>query len=38
MDDLLSQLTKKYFFIWRNAHCYDYMRKIIANTRPVDPE
>lgn len=27
MDDLLSHLTKKYFFVWRNAHCYDFMRK-----------
>jgi hypothetical protein len=27
MGDLLNHLTKKYFFVWRNAHCYDFMRR-----------
>jgi hypothetical protein len=27
MGDLLSHFTKKYFFVWRNGHCYDYMRR-----------
>ncbi len=31
MDDLLGNLTKKYFFLWRNSHCYDYMRRLMSN-------
>lgn len=27
MGDLLNNFTKKYFFVWRNAHCYDYLRR-----------
>lgn len=27
MGDLLYQLTRKYIFVWRNGHCYDYMRR-----------
>jgi hypothetical protein len=27
MDELLENLTREYFFVWRNAHCYDFMRK-----------
>lgn len=27
MADLITNLTKERFFVWRNAHCYDFMRK-----------
>ena len=33
MDDLLKDLTKKYFFVWRNAHCYDLMHRKMEEVR-----